>query len=165
MTTVFSIFIFLLCLIAHYTSIVIWSRKETVLRIYAFMLFFAAVPSLVFGATESLGWHKDIRWAWRINEDSLVIGHKILYGESIYIYVDPLDGTEPRSLVLPWDAMVAQGLSDAMARAHRNGEKGVIMRWQFGLDTGYVPPMFWSVPPADTPPPKDPVPSAPIMEW
>ena len=103
-----------------------WSRRDTRIRHILVAAFVAALPLLAVGGTEVLGWHKPYGLAWRLSEKAVVIGHKLMRGEAIYIYLDTGEG-EPRAIFLPWDDAVAEELQESKRESKRRGQEGVLM--------------------------------------
>lgn len=148
------IFLGVLLIIAAYAVSVVWSRRETRVRLMAVLGVVAAVPLLIAGAVESLGWHRPIWGAWELTGSQRVLSHKLVRGEAIYLYLD-VGRSEPRAIVLPWDDKRAAELQRAMRESHDG--RSAMMR--FDHSWSLRPPKFYPAPQPVLPMPKgDPPP-------
>lgn len=120
------VFIALAVLLAFFAWSAAWSRRDTNIRHILVAAFVVALPLLAVGGTEVMGWHKPYGLAWRLSDKAVVLGHKLMRGEAIYIYVDTGQG-EPRAIFLPWDDAVAEELEAAKRESKRRGREGVLM--------------------------------------
>jgi hypothetical protein len=137
--------------LASFALHIVWSRQETPMRGMAVVMLIVWLPILAFMATDVLGWHKPIWAAHRLVGKQRVLGHKMVRGEAIYLYLDVGPG-EPRAIRVPWNDNTASRLQKALRESRKRGRRGAIMKFDHSWDTHG--PQFHPLPQPRTPIPK-----------
>ena len=147
--------ILLVLFAAAMATITAWARNDHPARWVALALFLASAP--LAGATfgKALGHHRPIvvhallsgldaamarRGAYREPVKgiaAMLLGHKMVEGVGIYLYLDQ-EG-EPLPLVLPWSQKAAQELQDALDEAGPTGGVRVEIPFENWLNQPEVP--------------------------
>lgn len=156
MNVVFFVFLGILGVFAVMAWMTVWSRRDTVMRHIAVVVFLLAIPGLAAAAVTSLGWNKPVALAPELSGDHQVLGSKMVEGEGIYLYLDVPD-SEPRAAILPWDEQLASKLQDLLDDPENEG--GVLLRYEWSWDSHK--PQFHPAPPPVMPMPKGPPPPDP----
>lgn len=121
----------------------IWSRKDTTHRGLAILFLAIWLPFLGVAAFQVLGWHKPLWAAIELNGKQRVIGHKLVRGKAIYLYLD-LGYEEPRAYRLPWNEETATQLQKALRESLRRKRRGAMMKFDHSWDKN--PPQFHPLP-------------------
>lgn len=129
-----------------------WARRDTHWRHTAIVAVLVLLPGLAVAAVESQGWHKSIGYAWRLDGKQVVLAHKLVYGEAIYLYLDIGPGA-PKPVVMPWDDKTVERLQKALRESERRGRKGAIMQFDHSWEQRPAP-QFYPLPQPQTPMPK-----------
>ena len=129
---------------------VIWSRSDTYRRACVVFGFILMVPAVIVVHLTLLGHHRPMTWesARHMAEGDLrakILGHKMKYGEAIYLYLDRPG--EPLALVLPWNDKVAEDLQEAM---RGEGEPWIVLPYEWSWDEKRRP-KFDVIPPPKMP--------------
>ena len=148
-------------IVAYFSLVTIWSRRDTYLRWFTVILFLMSIPATVGLTTEFLGWHKPYDLAWRLSGQQLwIMAHVLLPDQGIYIYVETQD--EPRAIVLPWDDDLAEKITKAAKNSEQNGERGFMLFFEPSLDDN--PDQHHPMPQPIFPIPKGPSPDMPTYD-
>lgn len=129
---------------------VVWSRDNTWKRGFALLTFILMVPSVAVLSAELLGHHRPMTWESikAMGQGDIrvrILGHKMVYGQAIYLYLD--QAGEPLSLVLPWSISVAEDLEEAM---RQKGRPMIILPYEWSWDKKRKPE-FRVLPPPKMP--------------
>lgn len=146
-------------LLALFTFMVIWSRKDTWARPASIVLFLAAVPGLAYASIETLGFHRPLKWAWGLSAgDQRVLAAKMVQDVAIYLYIDDPQRAEPWPLQLPWSNELAEAIAKAQDQSQRDGNGGqFLFRFDPSLETHA--PQVHPLPQPKLPIPKSPEPA------
>lgn len=159
MTTPLPLFLALLAIVALLAFFVVWSRKETWMRMAAVLVLLAAIPTIAFAYVESLGFHRPVSLAWIGGKRDLhILAVKLIQDRAIYLYADDPERMEPRPLVLPFDNQLADKLAKLADKSQQDGNGGRFMwRMDPSLDVHanqfHELPVERQLPPKPTPPP------------
>lgn len=130
---------------------VVWSRRDTILRPVAVIGAIAAIPLLVLAAADELGFHRPVNMVIRFDGEVTVLAHKAIPNKAVYLYLDVPGQEEPRAVVLPWNDNTAKQLQD-LEDAARSDKKGrAKMRFSSSLERR-EPPQFYPMPQEALPP-------------
>lgn len=112
MTTVISTWVVLTLILALAAWVAIWSRRPVRARIMGVLALLAGSPVAFFSLALCLGWPMPlIAGVTGPDGKFVVLGHKLIANEAIYVLIDV--GDVPRHYVLPWDQGSAKKLQDA----------------------------------------------------
>jgi hypothetical protein len=144
---IFEIFaIISLAIAVGLTTSTIWSRKQTIARVIAVLLFLGLMPVLAgvgfFAMSHPAPWVQTLTVP---GGKYTVLGVKMVQDEAIYVWLD-FGGEYPRYFALPWDNETAdrmQRLLDAQRRGEIPGFR-LLIPYEKSLDTN--PPQFQPLP-------------------
>lgn len=116
------IFAMILGAFALMTWGIIWSRRETRVRLMSILGFLIVLAGLGPASMEGLGFHRPMWAAWRLADRSelLVLSFKLVRNVGIFLYVDAGPG-EPRAIRLTWDDEEAANIQKAKRGSMENG--------------------------------------------
>jgi len=131
----------------------IWSRRDTLARPVAVVLFMLGLPTIVAAGVESLGWHKPLGFAWDLTPgDHRVLSAKLVQDEAIYLYLDDPARLEPRPIIMPWNNEAANRIQKLQDGAGPQAKGQFVMRYEKSLDMHA--PQFHPLPQPQVLPPK-----------
>jgi uncharacterized membrane protein YfcA len=117
-----STFLALVAIVGALAWITAWSRKKTVWRHVAIVLFMIFVPACAVGVLQLLGqpypaWN-DTKFA----HGTKILGFYLVKGKAIYLLLLEPGALEPRYYVLPWNNEEAEQLERAQRKALEKGD-------------------------------------------
>ena len=131
----------------------VWSRRETMARVAAVILFLGGIPAIAAAGIESLGWHKPLELSWDLEPgDHRVLAAKMVQDEAIYLYLDDPDRMEPRPVTLAWANDLANRIQKLQDEADPDAKGQFIMRYERSFDIHA--PQFHPLPQPPVLPPK-----------
>lgn len=131
-------------------------REYRALRWSATAMAIALVPALAFAGSLILGQPKPQDFEFlRDQEEAVILGHRMVENEAIYLYLYLPGETPPLSISLPWDKETAKKLQEAM-----EGDEGRGVRMKLPFDNSIAPDTQFEVIPVPRMQPK-PKPSNP----
>lgn len=102
--------------------LVVWSRRETMLRGVAVIVILVAMPGSLAALWVPLGWAVPLHGGLTaLGGDYPVLGAKMVVGKAIYVLIDT--GAEPRYYRIPWDRKLADQLQDILDNPGNAGAK------------------------------------------
>lgn len=133
----------------------IWSRRDTVGRPLAVLLFAVGIPATAAAFADSLGYHRPLWLAYDLKPgEHVILGYHMVQDRAIYIYLKDESREEPRPLVLPWSNEAASQLQQAMDGAPEGMEGMALFRYD--PDGQQAETVFHPFPQPPDPPAKAP---------
>lgn len=145
--------------LAVMASMVIWSRRETLIRAAAFVFLLASAPAGIGALWITLGWPIPIvQGITALPGDYLVLGTKMVRGLGIFVLIDVGPG-EPRYYRVPWSKDLANKIQDMLDSPESGGLMMNIKPFEWSWDQNA--PQFWPLPQPKLLPDKPPQEEAP----
>ncbi len=133
-------------LVSGLGGIAIWAQRPLPLKVVALILSALLIVTTYAGSLELLGRPKPATLELVANvEEATVLSAKLLEGEAIYLWLQLVGETEPRSYVLPWSQEQAEQLQEAMREAESEGS-AVRMRGPLRSLPAADEPVFYAQP-------------------
>lgn len=139
MTPFWQAFIPVALLAAAAATTIVWSRRETALRGLVMVAFFVVLVGAAFNTLVTLGHHRPVsyealRMGYRGDLRAILLGHKMIEGKAIYLYLDRPG--EPLAIELPWSDRTAEQLQEALRRLKRGQRMQVIIPYEHSFGKG-----------------------------
>lgn len=106
------------------TTLVIWSRRETIVRASAVLVFLLGLPMAGTIALGPLG-HPAPKWVWsrggtmHFQKGTRVLAFKLEPDVAIYLWIKVPGETEPRYISIPWNRPLAERLVEMRSDPHK----------------------------------------------
>jgi hypothetical protein len=106
-----------LCAVIAWAAV--FSRGRLWRKVVSLVALAALIPTLYLAVTELLGLPKPVSTTWLENFDEYrrVIAYDIHEDKAIYLWLDMIDGSEPRVFSIPYDKETLSRLQGAQERA------------------------------------------------
>jgi len=123
------------------TQFVIWSRKETRIRLAAVLIFAATIYGSYYASQYPLSWPAPISQGYDPGQYKM-LGVKMLAGQGIYMLID--NGVKaPRYFKFPWNKEMADKIQDMLDNPENQGIQ-MVLPFEWSWDQN--PPQLHPVP-------------------
>lgn len=122
----------------------VWQARFSVMRAAMVLLFVLGTGLSLYAWQDALGRPKPVRMEMMRSPGAEVIGHRLVEGEAIYLWLLVPGEAAPIAYSLPWDTQLAVQLKGAV---EEGGEAGVVMSQPFERTSDRTEQVFHPPPP------------------